>query len=70
MASAVSAAPSPFWSPIATRAPSAASASALARPMPDAPPVTIATFPSNPPMSFAPIYRTDSQPENPAVHTV
>src|SRR5712692_6264617 len=48
MASAASRAPSPLRSTIATREPSAASASASARPRLRAPPVTSATFPAMP----------------------
>ena len=51
---AVSAAPSPFTSQIATFAPSSASRSAIARPIPDPAPVTTAQRPFNErPMSFS-----------------
>src|SRR5690349_4461297 len=43
--------PSGFTSPTKTRAPSSTNAFAVPRPMPDAPPVTTATFPSSRPMA-------------------
>ena len=49
---ATASAPAPFTSATTTAAPSRASSSAVARPMPDAAPVTIATLPASLPRSI------------------
>jgi hypothetical protein len=56
MRCATARAPAPFWSATRTLAPSAAKASAVARRMPDASPVTMTLIPANLDIACLPVF--------------